>query len=284
MGGRLFIPAETGWQTGGLLTAALGLSGRSADVGAGGRPQVISVVGSGGKTTACLTLAQELAALGYRVLVTTTTHMMAEPAMPLVQTPEALAELFKQGVRVVMGGRLITTSDGLVKMKALELPLISALLPAADFVLCEADGSAGHPAKLPNWHEPVYLPETDLAVVVFGLSAIGQPFDAVCHRLEEALTALGRSASDLVTTEDAAALIRAGYLKRADVPFEPDGRTLNRYAPHLKPPAGARTVVLLNQADDETRFRAAVRIAADLAPAACVIARLGQGDRAGGTT
>ena len=40
-----------------------------------GRDKIISVVGAGGKTTTCYRLAKELALLGQKVIVTTTTHM-----------------------------------------------------------------------------------------------------------------------------------------------------------------------------------------------------------------
>lgn len=144
------------------------------------QPKFVSIVGAGGKTTALRTLAHALAP--RRVLVTTTTHMF--PIQPLDcrttlidPTPdELLRHLTLPGV--VCAGR--QAADG--KLCALSPVLLSQAAAAADVVLCEADGAHRLPLKLHRADEPVLAPQTDLCLIVAGLSALGQPVQDVVHR------------------------------------------------------------------------------------------------------
>lgn len=143
-------------------------------------PKFVSIVGAGGKTTALCTLARALAA--KRVLVTTTTHIL--PATPpdcraalTDPTPdELLMQLQLPGAvcagRQAEGGKLCTLSPTLLAQAA----------AAADLTLCEADGAHRLPLKLHRADEPVLPPQTDLCLIVAGLSALGQPVRNVVHR------------------------------------------------------------------------------------------------------
>ena len=144
------------------------------------QPKFVSIVGAGGKTTALRTLARALAS--RRVLVTTTTHMFPVPP-PDCRTvltnpaPDALlAQLQLPGAacagRQAEGGKLCTLSPDL---------LVQAT-SATDVVLCEADGAHRLPLKLHRADEPVLPPQTDLCLIVAGLSALGQPVQDTVHR------------------------------------------------------------------------------------------------------
>lgn len=144
------------------------------------QPKFISIVGAGGKTTALRTLAWSLST--YRVLATTSTHMfplvppecrlsLADPA------PAALlAALTQPGVvcvgRQANGGKLCSLSPDLLTRAA----------QTADIVLCEADGAHRLPLKLHRADEPVLPPQTDLCLIVAGLSALGRPVRDAVHR------------------------------------------------------------------------------------------------------
>lgn len=140
----------------------------------------ISIVGAGGKTTALRSLARSLAA--HRVLVTTTTHML--PVLPpdcravlTDPTPDALLMQLSLPGAVCTGKQ----AEG-SKLCALSSDLLTQAAVAADITLCEADGAHCLPLKLHRSDEPVLPPQTDLCLIVAGLSALGKPIQDVVHR------------------------------------------------------------------------------------------------------
>ena len=143
---------------------------------------IISVIGAGGKTTALLALAQALS--DRRVLLTTSTHIypVAPPdSRALLIAPEAdelLDALASPGI--VCAGRAAT--DG--KLDALAPDLFRQAVRAADITLCEADGAHHLPLKLHRADEPVVPLESDLCLIIAGLSAWGQPVCEAVHRYD----------------------------------------------------------------------------------------------------
>ena len=94
------------------------------------------------------------------------------------------------------------------KMGSLPKAVFDAVFPFADVVLVEADGSKRMPLKMPRQGEPV-LPETcDFLVTVAGLSALGQPWEQVCHRF--ALVS-SMFSGKTVAEGDIFPLLQAGY-------------------------------------------------------------------------
>ena len=123
--------------------------------------RMITVVGAGGKTTLIYLLARELTDAGYKVAVTTTTHMQAEG---------------RYGFRPLG----IPCEDGKIKGISEEFP--GELLKEYDIVLVEGDGSRQLPMKFPADHEPVIPAKTDMVIGVAGAGAIGRTFREACHR------------------------------------------------------------------------------------------------------
>ncbi|MCD8097891.1 MAG: putative selenium-dependent hydroxylase accessory protein YqeC [Lachnospiraceae bacterium] len=142
----------------------------------------MAVIGAGGKTTA----VKQLAAAGAErsVLLTTTTHMYpVEPpeCRKLLLDPSAeelMAEIRKPGV--LCAGS--SAAEG--KMRSLPDTLLEQAVCAAKLTVYEADGAKRLPLKLHRPGEPVILPDTDLCLVVAGLSALGKPVGEVVHRYE----------------------------------------------------------------------------------------------------
>ncbi|MDX2160109.1 MAG: selenium cofactor biosynthesis protein YqeC [bacterium] len=137
----------------------------------------VSFAGAGGKTSLMACMAHDLAALGWRVLVTTTTRMGADQAA-----------LFRTSIAVEgaasLSGLLQTGSPVLVyraaqedKLQGLPSAQIAALANHADVVLIEADGGRKLPFKMPRAHEPVIPAETTLVIPCAALTALGQPLD-----------------------------------------------------------------------------------------------------------
>jgi probable selenium-dependent hydroxylase accessory protein YqeC len=172
------------------LYLALGIS--SGDVAA--------FVGAGGKSSAILDIAGELAEAGMTFIVAPTTKMFvneAEKIGPLVTSEDvdqlrAKAEeaLSDRAPGVVVGSGLLSKN----RIGGVEPAAISALAALADVVLVEADGSRGGPIKGTTKHEPA-LPEAAALVVAVGnIHAFGMPVDEEhVHRPElfSKLTGIG---------------------------------------------------------------------------------------------
>ncbi len=138
---------------------------------------IVSLVGGGGKTTLLYAMAAHCAHKGWRVLVTTTTHIR-QPAVCYAPDEATLAVLWQAGQYAVIG---TPTENG-----KLTLPPQQLLhrMAQADAVFIEADGAKHYPCKLPAAHEPVLLPQSDIVLAVAGLSALGKPLREVCFRYD----------------------------------------------------------------------------------------------------
>lgn len=145
-------------------------------------------VGGGGKTTSMFSLADELAAIGKRVIVTTTTHIYRPQNRELVIGDQAalagryIAEhlSFSGSGWVLTAG--VLASEG--KLSSLPLSQLSELANLCDVLLIEADGAKRLPLKLPAGHEPVFPPGTFGVVGCMGLDCIGRTWEESCFRWE----------------------------------------------------------------------------------------------------
>ena len=169
------------------------------------RPGVTAVMGSGGKTTLLRTLGEALAAEGRRVLLCATTKLYPFEGLPnlLDSTEEALAEALERH-RLVCAG---TPVPGTGKLTAPGIPM-ARLAILADYVLAEADGSAGRPLKAHAAHEPVIPPEANQIVILVGASGFGWPVQEAVHRPEEFFFATCLGPDDPVTPEAVAELLQ----------------------------------------------------------------------------
>jgi molybdenum cofactor cytidylyltransferase len=213
--------------------------------------EAVAFVGGGGKTTAMYRLGHELANQGWRVIVTTTT--MIRP--PTLESGEDLvvaddhAQALGLTKKALGQNHLVTLAAQHLpadnKLKGVPPDWIASLLPLADAVLIEADGSRGLPLKAPAAHEPVIPAETSLLVPIVGIDAVGLPLsEETVHRpaLFAALT--GLAPGDLIATAAVSALL-----------VHPQGALKNA-------PAHARIVPLVNKVQSEAALDAARDIAA----------------------
>ena len=175
------------------------------------QPGVTALIGSGGKTSTMLALADELGRTA-RVIVCTTTRILP---------PEVLGA---HGV-VCIGQ---TAEKG--KLAAPEASF-AQLTQWADFVLVEADGSKRLPVKAHESYEPVIPPEANQTIALFGLSGLGKLIREVAHRAELYAKNLGVSPDTILTPQLAAAHLNLEalhtrvLLNQADIP---GGRELAR--------------------------------------------------------
>ena len=154
----------------GVLSESLGLGPR----------EVVSLAGAGGKTTLMFRLANELLLSGKKVVTTTTTRIL-EPTS--TETASFFVHTSRQKIKEFLEGHLdrfrhITVAGerlGEGKVKGIAPDVICDLWDAAlsDYVIVEADGSAGRPLKAPREQEPVFPPNTTLVVAILGIDGLG---------------------------------------------------------------------------------------------------------------
>lgn len=165
-------------------------------------PSLTAIIGGGGKTSLLYALARELQSRGS-VIVTTSTKIRRPTQLPVADpaTPEELRATLRTASPLCLGSPWPEDK--------LAAPTLSfaALTRAADYVLVEADGSKGLPAKAHAAHEPVIPAETGRVILVLGADAFGKPISVICHRPERFTALTGASPDDLLTPARWAALI-----------------------------------------------------------------------------
>jgi probable selenium-dependent hydroxylase accessory protein YqeC len=211
------------------LIDALGLGAR----------EHISLVGGGGKTTLMFALADELRRKGKRVLASTTTKVWHREALEyetvvLVEDDgdwkNQKAEELKSEGTVFVGKSILDTG----KVEGISASLADKIFRDSNvqYIVVEADGSAGHPLKAPAEHEPVISSSVTMVVAMMGLEAMSARLDeATVFRLEQVRSIMGIEAGGILTPSALAKVFLhpAGLFKGA--------------------PEGARRVVFLNKAD-----------------------------------
>lgn len=202
---------------------------------------VVSLVGGGGKTTLLYAFARHCAAKGWRVLVSTTTHIR-QPGENYAADEAALASLWAAGRYAVAG---VPAEQG--KLTALPPEQLTCWMARADMVLLEADGAKRMPCKVPAAHEPVLLPESDIVLAVAGLSALGRPLREVCFRLEQACALLGTAPGTLLTPELLAKLLASEQGERKLVEDRRFSVVLNQADAPARIAAGEQTLALLRK-------------------------------------
>ena len=150
------------------------------------KSHVVSLVGGGGKTTLLYAMASHCAQKGWRVLVSTTTHILRPENWLWAKTDAEIQELWARGSYAVVGS---PAPKG--KLTAPPEADLSHWMAQADAVFLEADGAKHFPCKAPAEQEPVLLPQSDIVLAVAGLSALGHPLKECCFRLEQACMLLG---------------------------------------------------------------------------------------------
>lgn len=163
---------------------------------------VVSLVGGGGKTTLLYAMAAHCASQGWKVLVTTTTHILCPADGTLAQTDAQLQALWARGSYAVVGS---PAPKG--KLTAPPEADLAHWMAQADAVFLEADGAKHFPCKAPAEQEPVLLPQSDIVLAVAGLSALGHPLKECCFRLEQACMLLGVPPEACLTPELLAQLL-----------------------------------------------------------------------------
>lgn len=174
------------------------------------RTGLTAIIGAGGKTSLMDTLARELQSRG-RVLICTSTRIRRPEGLPVVEEPsgEVIAAALAKSPVVCVGR---PAERGKLAQPGLPFETLCLL---ADYVLVEADGSRGLPAKAHAPWEPVIPATAGQVILVTGADCFGRPIGEICHRPERFAELAGRTVTDPVTPEALAEVIRSeGYGNR----------------------------------------------------------------------
>lgn len=141
---------------------------------------IISVVGSGGKTTFIYNLAKELRK--EKVLISTTTKMLC-PEENQVDYFFCSSEHDEVNIKK---GRTFIAGEKINQNKISgDISLIKKYMSSFDYVLFECDGSKTKPLKAWNETEPVILNETTKTIGILPLHIVGEKVtEENIHRLE----------------------------------------------------------------------------------------------------
>jgi len=161
---------------------------------------ITAIIGSGGKTTLMMALAQRLPG---RRIIATSTKIYAPKDLPIFDGSDLAAideALSKSGV-VCVGAN---APEGKLSAPVCSFDALSAM---CDYLLVEADGSRKLPLKAHSSHEPVIPSASALTILVAGMSGLGKPILDCAHRPERFAALCGKAVTDTVTAEDVAAVI-----------------------------------------------------------------------------
>lgn len=172
------------------------------------RPGVTSIIGGGGKTTLLYRLAAELGAR-TSVIVTTSTHIWMPKEMPFLERTKPVQGVICVGTPCE-NGKLTAPQQRFEELTAL-----------AEYVLVEADGSAGKPLKAHAPHEPVIPKNSNNIICVVGARGINRMISEAVHRPER-FCALAHST--IATVQAVAAVLETErlhdrvFINQADTP------------------------------------------------------------------
>lgn len=167
------------------------------------QPDVLAVVGGGGKSSAVFRLGRDLAATGYRAVITHTARIAAfqtawSPAVVEVDIAAGTLPLAQIAAALDLHGVCLLTGPPVADRRAGLTPhLVDSLAQAAPTlglhaISIEADGSKMRPAKAPAAHEPVLPDSTTVLIPMLGLDAVGAEInDRLFHRAEIVRSVLG---------------------------------------------------------------------------------------------
>jgi probable selenium-dependent hydroxylase accessory protein YqeC len=180
---------------------------------------VTAFVGSGGKSSAILAVAGELAEAEMTFLAVPTTKMLVSEAERLgsLVTAEDPEELRTKAERALSGGATgVVVGSGLLsknRVGGVEKAVIASLAQLADVILVEADGSRRRPIKGTADHEPALPDAATLVVAVGNIGAFGAPVDEEnVHRPELFSKLTGIEAGQSITARAFARALAQGSL------------------------------------------------------------------------
>lgn len=181
------------------------------------KKSVITVTGSGGKTTMISQLADQLLAAGKRIVIMTTTQIYLPEANNAITILSGivLVQLKLRYQGIVYAGKSIDSNNKLQGFSNEEISLIHKN-PNIDFLIIEGDGSKKLPIKGYAFYEPVVPDTTDILISIIGLNALGKVVsEESVHRIDKFEKITGKTSGSTIEKQDIVKLILSseGYFK-----------------------------------------------------------------------
>jgi probable selenium-dependent hydroxylase accessory protein YqeC len=178
---------------------------------------IITVIGSGGKTTVISEMAQEAVKNGKTALIMTTTkiYIPKDNNALTIFNGSILEEIRPKKPSIIYGGRLDSNFEKLTGFCNQDLNKICRN-PCIDFIFIEGDGSAGRPIKAHRDYEPVVPDYSDLLIAVMGLNALNQEINAKnVHRVDDFIHRIKKKMNRKISSDDMVDIIihSEGYFK-----------------------------------------------------------------------
>ena len=191
---------------------------------------VITVIGSGGKTSLIWYLAASLKNETRKILVTPTTKMYVPDAHFYNRYYNGVPPKAEEGI--TLAGRF---SEANAKLESLPPADLERIVPGYDLVLIEGDGSKGLPLKAWAEDEPVIPSLTSITIGMLPLWPLGKPIsEKIIHRLPLFLELSGASEGEPVKPEHIIKLVTKCFAN-----------------------ARGRSILFFNQVEDDEALRQA---------------------------
>lgn len=175
--------------------------------------QIITVIGSGGKTTLIENMAKELLEEGKTVLIATSTkiYLPVKGNEVIVLNDDILKNIKLIEPGILYGGKRISKDN---KIIGFEMETISQIFKNEniDFVLVEGDGSKKMPVKGYSDSEPVVPDDTEVLISVLGMNSLNTPVNSEnVHRVEEFKKITGLNYGDRIGCDELYKLFESDY-------------------------------------------------------------------------
>lgn len=165
------------------------------------RPEVISIVGAGGKTSFINELSKELKSFNKKVLLTTTTQVFKPSNMDYYVLNKFDDDFKAKEGSITSYGSYVKDGKLIVKSIVEIEDIIKRNI--FDFILIEADGAKRKPLKAPASHEPVITSLTSLTIGVIGLDSIGLILnDRNVHRADLVSGLVNKDLGQIIDSQD----------------------------------------------------------------------------------
>jgi len=186
-----------------------------SDLGINSKPQQITFVGAGGKTSSMFLLAKELRDKYLQnVLITTTTNIFVPSPQEydhlILDNEQKLISLTPNSYgQIVVYGRTFNQPRDTSKITSPENDFFNRIRDCIfDVILIEGDGSARKPIKAPSIHEPVIPEGTTKIIGVIGMKSLNQPINEnFVHRVEHFKTIVGKTENQKIECDDIVKLV-----------------------------------------------------------------------------
>ncbi len=173
------------------------------------KSDLVSICGAGGKTTLLCRLADEAKALGFKVLVTTTTKLFMPEASQYDAIDLSGNVLFEPPPQLPGVYFCATGKRGDLKVTGVSIEALQLRKGLSDLILIEADGAAQKKRKGWRETEPVIPEMTTKTIGIVDIQTLNQTIsEDLVHRIERFCQLVDSKPGATLTSDHLARMIR----------------------------------------------------------------------------